>query len=122
VGQVLGATTFNFTRTLFFGSRGDEVTELQKRLTQEGVYAGPITGYFGHLTVAALKAFQRKNGLDPVGVLGPKTRVLLNQGVVIAPPTSRAPSIASLEAQIQDLLAHVAHLQAELEAAKGTSH
>ena len=60
------------------GNSDPDVVALQKRLTDDGVYSGPITGYFGPLTKAGLQAFQKKNGLDPVGVLGPQTRALLN--------------------------------------------
>jgi peptidoglycan/xylan/chitin deacetylase (PgdA/CDA1 family) len=76
---VLGASRYNFTRTLILGSRGDEVMELQKRLATEGLYTGPVTGYFGPLTETAVKAYQTKNGLDPAGIVGPKTRAVLNK-------------------------------------------
>src|SRR3990170_989324 len=61
--QVLGVATFKFTRGLTIGSEGDDVLELQKRLTQESVYTGPITGFFGPLTFAGVKKFQQKNNL-----------------------------------------------------------
>jgi N-acetylmuramoyl-L-alanine amidase len=53
--------------------------ELQKRLATEGLYTGPVTGYFGPLTETAVKAYQTKNGLDPAGIVGPKTRAVLNK-------------------------------------------
>jgi peptidoglycan/xylan/chitin deacetylase (PgdA/CDA1 family) len=79
-GEATGGSTtgFVFTKTLQTGSTGDEVTELQKRLAQEGVYSGPVTGYFGALTKAAVIAYQKKYGLDQAGVVGPKTRAKLN--------------------------------------------
>jgi hypothetical protein len=70
---------FVFTKTLQVGSTGTEVTELQKRLTAEGVYSGPITGYFGPLTKKAVIAYQKKYGLEQVGIVGPKTRAMLNK-------------------------------------------
>ncbi len=70
--------TYRFTHTLALGSKGAEVTALQKALTHAGIYKGPITAYFGPLTRAAVRAFQTKNGLSPVGYTGPKTRVLLS--------------------------------------------
>ena len=117
-GQVLGAAAFNFTRTLSLGSRGADVTELQKILTAEGVYTGPITGYFGPLTQAAVKAYQTKHGLDPVGIVGPKTRVALNAGNGTVAGASTVNTDALL-AQLQALLAQVAKLQAELKAMQG---
>ncbi len=77
-GQVLGESTYTFKRYLTFGSSGQEVTELQKRLTSEGVYSGPITGYFGPLTLKAVKAYQMKNNIQATGTVGPKTRGQLN--------------------------------------------
>ncbi|HEY4498979.1 MAG TPA: polysaccharide deacetylase family protein [Candidatus Paceibacterota bacterium] len=116
-GQVLGASTFNFTRTLSLGSRGDDVTELQKRLTAEGVYSGPITGYFGPLTQAGVKAYQAKIGVEQVGIVGPKTRLALNSG---APTVAGAStSVEALMKQLQELLALVAKLQADLKVAQG---
>lgn len=84
VGQVLGEATFRFTKGLGIGSRGDDVTELQNRLTAEGVYSGPITGYFGSLTAQGVKNFQKKYGISQVGLVGPQTRAKLNSVIVTA--------------------------------------
>jgi hypothetical protein len=77
-GSVLGAITYLFTQTLTTGSYGPEVSELQKRLTQEGLYSGPITMSFGPLTKAAVIAYQKKYGILAVGIVGPLTRAKLN--------------------------------------------
>lgn len=69
-----------FTAPLLLGSRGDGVRELQRRLTDEGVYGAGVTGYFGPLTEAGVKAFQKKYGLAPLGNVGPGTRAALNAG------------------------------------------
>jgi hypothetical protein len=105
-GQVLGASTFNFTGSLSLGSRGSAVTELQKLLTQLGLYTGPINGYFGPLTQAAVKAFQQKYGLPVTGVVGPLTIAELNvleNGQVLGASTSVAQ--LQLLALLQQLLA-----------------
>ncbi|MFA5877277.1 MAG: peptidoglycan-binding domain-containing protein [Candidatus Paceibacterota bacterium] len=87
VGSVLGASTYNFTRTLTVGSKGDDVKALQERLRDEGVYSGLITSYFGPVTKSAVKAYQEKNALPAVGIVGPMTREVLNKGVVQKTPT-----------------------------------
>lgn len=70
---------FVFTSFLGVGSVGNEVTELQKRLTEIGMYAGPITGRFGALTEAAVKKFQKARGINQAGYVGPSTRAALNE-------------------------------------------
>ncbi len=68
-----------FTSTLDVGSTGSQVTALQQRLTTNGFYTGPITGFFGAVTAVAVKKFQAAHGLSPVGAVGPATRALLNK-------------------------------------------
>ena len=67
-----------FSNPLSLGSKGNDVTELQKRLTAEGVYTGPITGYYGQLTVTAVEKYQGEHGLSQLGNVGPGTRAALN--------------------------------------------
>lgn len=84
VQAVLGTTTapaFQFVRVLALGSAGADVTALQQALARASVYAGPVTGYFGPLTQAAVRAYQAKHALAQVGFTGPMTRALLNQGI-----------------------------------------
>jgi peptidoglycan hydrolase-like protein with peptidoglycan-binding domain len=61
------------------GSTGTDVTELQKRLTALGIYSGPITGYYGSLTTAAVMQFQSAHGITQAGYVGPSTRAALDQ-------------------------------------------
>lgn len=56
-----------------YGSRGSEVTQIQTKLKRWGYYKGAIDGIYGSQTVAAVKYFQRKNGLAQDGIAGPKT-------------------------------------------------
>lgn len=49
------------------------ITKVQQRLKDWGYYDGPITGYYGELTTAAVIKFQRKHGLNAQGYLGPLT-------------------------------------------------
>ena len=54
-------------------SSGATVTKIQTELKALGYYSGQITGNAGEKTVAAIKSFQRKNGLTADGIAGPQT-------------------------------------------------
>lgn len=56
-----------------YGSRGNEVIQIQTKLKRWGYYNGSIDGIYGSKTVAAVKWFQSKNGLVADGIAGPKT-------------------------------------------------
>ncbi len=53
--------------------RGDDVADLQCRLSSFGFYSGAIDGIFGDGTATALKEFQRNAGLPADSILGPST-------------------------------------------------
>jgi len=72
------ALAASFTHSLAIGSRGPEVTSLQEMLFAQGYFKVSARGYFGPLTKQAVMAFQKGNGLEPVGSVGPKTRAILN--------------------------------------------
>ena len=42
--------------------------------------SGPITGYYGTLTQAAVEKFQSAHNIDVNGYVGPGTRAALNAG------------------------------------------
>jgi len=69
------------TKNLQKGLSNEEVKELQKFLSQfREIYPeGLLTGYFGPLTEKAVKKFQEKYGIEPVGVVGPLTRNKINE-------------------------------------------
>ena len=56
-----------------YGSSGNEVVQIQKKLKNWGYYTGTVDGIYGSKTVAAVKKFQSKNGLTVDGIAGPKT-------------------------------------------------
>jgi membrane-bound lytic murein transglycosylase B len=45
----------------------DDKLELQKLLRDKGYYEGKIDGYLGNKSRRAIKAFQRKQGVQPDG-------------------------------------------------------
>lgn len=61
--------------TIRLRSRGKAVAYAQQKLIALGYNLGTsgADGIFGNLTLAAVKAFQMKNGLAADGVIGPKT-------------------------------------------------
>src|SRR3989344_2242655 len=69
------------TTELDFGAQNDNVSKLQAVLAADPtIYPeGRITGYYGSLTVAAVKRFQERYGLAQVGRVGPQTLAKLNE-------------------------------------------
>lgn len=56
-----------------YGSRGDEVRQIQTKLKNWGYYKGTVDGIYGSGTLSAVKSFQKKNGLTADGIAGTKT-------------------------------------------------
>ena len=56
-----------------YGSRGTEVSQIQTKLKRWGYYKGNVDGIYGSQTLAAVKYFQRTNGLTVDGIAGEKT-------------------------------------------------
>lgn len=68
----------NFVANMKFGSRYGEVMNLQQKLNSSGFDSGVADGWFGSLTLAAVKKFQAANSLVSDGIVGPLTRAKLN--------------------------------------------
>ncbi len=77
-GTSAGTSSYIFVNNLQIGSRGEDVRVLQILLSSEGFFTEEPTGYFGALTFAALVKFQNAHGIEPLGIVGPKTRAVLN--------------------------------------------
>ncbi len=56
-----------------YGSRSDEVKQIQTKLKRWGYYNGEIDGIYGSQTLSAVKWFQSKNGLKVDGIAGQNT-------------------------------------------------
>ena len=72
--MVTSVTVFAAYRS---GDRGEKVREIQTRLKRWGYYTGNIDGIYGKKTVAAVKYFQRQNGLTVDGICGEQTLAAL---------------------------------------------
>ena len=55
------------------------VKQLQTRLARLGYFSGPVTGFYGPLTTAAVKRFQRAAGLRADGIWGAKSATALGK-------------------------------------------
>ncbi|MGB9812837.1 MAG: peptidoglycan-binding domain-containing protein [Thermovenabulum sp.] len=83
------------TRFLALHSYGEDVKLLQTLLNQHG-YKLKVDGIFGPKTLAAVKDFQKKNGLKVDGIVGPKTLAKLNPA-----PTQTAASKPAEQPAVQ---------------------
>ena len=81
-------TTATFSSDLSLGMTSNDVKNLQVRL---GVT--PATGYFGPITLAAVKAYQASKGISTTGYVGPLTRAALNSATPVS--TSTVPGCAA---------------------------
>jgi peptidoglycan hydrolase-like protein with peptidoglycan-binding domain len=73
-----GVNVKRVTRALSYRSSGEEVKLLQGVLITRGFMSGAPTGYFGMVTMKALKDFQKSYNLTPTGAVGPRTKKVLN--------------------------------------------
>ncbi len=80
----------SITETLKRGAKGDQVKILQAKLAVFGYYEKllassdtdvPWDGSFGPATEECVKDYQRKNGLEADGSVGPATRTVINKMV-----------------------------------------
>ena len=94
-----------------FGSNGSEVREIQTKLNEWGYYNGEIDGIYGSRTVAAVRQFQRSNGLTVDGIAGGST--LAAMGIA-----SGASNTGTDNANL-NLLAHLINGEARGESYKG---
>lgn len=60
-------------RTLNYGMKGYDVTQLQRDLGYLGYKVGPVDGIFGWQTASAVKEFKLNNGLKSDGVVDKQT-------------------------------------------------
>ncbi|MBR7743863.1 peptidoglycan-binding protein [Phycicoccus sp. BSK3Z-2] len=66
---------------LRYGDSGPEVRALQHRLVELGYWLGHRDSSFGPLTQQAVFALQKTAGLERDGIVGPRTRAALEEGV-----------------------------------------
>lgn len=102
------------------GSSGKVVALLQEAFKELGFYSGSVDGSFGVSTLAAMKAFQKKNGIKQDGIASPEVLKLIFEG---KPKNSRGssvnvkvlPPIAGYEMRLNDVGDAVTQLQTQLK-------
>lgn len=94
------------------GSTGSVVRTVQTRLKSWGYYTGSVDGIYGSLTVAAVKYFQRVNGLQVDGIVGEKTAAAIGISLASASSASGAGGYSSSDAY---LLARLVYAEARGE-------
>ena len=119
-----GSSTISLSTKLSRGSKGVDVTDLQNFLISKGYLATDNnTGFFGMVTEASVKSFQRDQNIvssgSPLstgyGATGPKTRAVINSLATTFSCTTGDTSIEALKAQIKVLQAMVNELLLKLQ-------
>lgn len=73
-----------------YGSRGKEVTAVQQALKERGLFNSDVTGYYGPITEAAVKRFQKQQGISQTGIAGPATLKALGISIGALPAATEA--------------------------------
>ncbi|MCH5314625.1 MAG: spore cortex-lytic enzyme [Eubacterium sp.] len=95
-----------------YGSTGDEVKSIQRKLASLGYYKGSIDGIYGSATKTAVTQFQRNCGITADGICGNQTLLYLGLGG----STSNSTNYTSSDVQ---LLAKVISAEARGESYEG---
>ena len=79
-------------------STGNEVTAIQQKLKERGLYTGNVDGIYGPNTQSAVIKFQKQQGLSADGIAGPAT--LKRLGITIGSTPSATTANVNLLARI----------------------
>ena len=106
-------------QTLQYGVTGRNVSLLQEALQELEYYTGMLDGSFGAGTLAAVKAFQKKNGLRQDGIASAEMQKLIFEGRPLNAKGKKTdvkilPPIANVEMKLGDKGSQVADLQSRL--------
>ena len=107
--QTLGAEA----EVLKSGSSGAQVKTVQTKLKNWGYYTGSVDGIYGPKTIAAVKYFQRVNGLTQDGIVGAKTAAAM--GITLTSSSSSSSAGGSYSSSDSYLLAKCIYAEARGE-------
>ena len=115
VGSVIvPLTQSNSITAVFTATTTSENKVIQQRLKKWGYYTGAIDGILGAKSVAAIKKFQKNNGLVVDGIVGPKTAAKI--GITLSSKSSSSSNQSSSDLY---LLAKCVHAEARGESYEG---
>ena len=100
-----------------YGSRGEEVRQIQTKLKRWGYYSGNVDGIYGSGTLSAVKSFQKKNGLKVDGIAGKNT--LEAMGIFNSSSSSSSSSSSNVSSSNLNLLSRVVYGEARGESYTG---
>ena len=109
----ISGIAFSQNKTVYAANivKGDttaNIKAVQTRLLNWGYYTGKVDGIWGSKTLAAVKLFQKRNGLVADGIIGPATESAM--GLNLSSSTSSSTSSANL-----NLLARCVYAEARGE-------
>jgi len=83
INAIIGGTKLDTSRVYKAGDEDDGVKVLQQRLYELGYLENKyVTGYYGSITVAAVKKFQKNNQISQTGTVATLTLTALNSASV----------------------------------------
>lgn len=112
---VVGAVALNnytYSQSYVHALTTSQIRTMQTKLKRWGYYKGAVDGIFGSKTKAAVKSFQKKNGLVVDGIVGKKTLAALGM-------STKTTSSSSTSNSDLYLLAKCVHAEARGESYVG---
>ena len=97
-----------------WGDTGENVRQIQQKLSQWGYYSGTVDGVFGQATYDAVVRFQKKNGLRADGVVGSATAAAMGISLPGGSVAASSSSASSYQSDVE-LLARLIHGEARGE-------
>ena len=100
-----------------YGSRGEEVRQIQTKLKRWGYYNASVDGIYGKETENAVIYFQKKNGLSVDGICG--TRTLAAMGITSSSSSTTTGGYGGFSENEMNLLARIISAESRGEPYEG---
>lgn len=113
VASVIAVNDITYSQSAVQAITTSQIRTMQTKLKRWGYYTGSVDGIYGSKTRAAVRSFQKKNGLAVDGIVGPKTLAALGMS------TTTTTSSSSVSNSDLYLLAKCVHAEARGESYVG---